>query len=562
MLTQLTIENFAIIDKLTLNLKDGMTVMTGETGSGKSVIVDALELLTGARFRKTMVKNRAYRTLVEGVFLPDQSKRDELARRGFDDEILVVTRIIDQNERSHALINGRMQTLSTIMEITRLLMDIHGQNENQSLFDRTQYLALLDRRLPQAQQHKAALEILFQKRTEAEAAEQSLAMDDAAVEREKELLSYQMSEIDALALQELDEEAINEEYDRLTNMASIKKGLQAALDALSHADASATEALSAVTRFLEPTENFDARLTALAERARNLYYEAEDLAHELDRTNESLYDDPEREDELNTLISGLTSLKRKYGKTVPDILSFREKAYARWESLTHISEEREKYRRRIAEIDQEIQKICDVLSAKRHEMAADLEERIVSELHDLNMKDAIFRIVLEKKEPAPNGQDRAAFLIRTNKASALGPLTEIASGGEMSRIMLGFKRVLADKEEIETLIFDEIDTGISGKTAQIVGEKIVDIARNRQVIVISHLPQIAALSDHHLLIEKTEGEKGVSSCVTEAVGAERVDALARLMAGRDLTEAARAQAREMIAQAEKLKIKEKNNGEQ
>ncbi|MDO5754908.1 MAG: DNA repair protein RecN [Tissierellia bacterium] len=562
MLDQLYIENFAIIDKVTVNFQKGLNVITGETGSGKSILIEALELLTGERFRKSMVKDVRRRTIVEGNFTPSEEKRRKLAERGFTEDVLTITRVIDEKGQSKAYINGRLQNLSVIGEITGELIDIHGQNENQSLMRREEYLKIIDRHDNRTMERKKKIQKILQSIGKLQKALKEFDLDPVERERERDLLHYQCRELDMLDLENFDEEELNREFDKINKTSDIQQSLSR-LENLFHGedfgDGGILSQLNDGLQEFKEVEVFDQELEELSQRMSSAYYELDDISREIGHYRSALYFDEERLHELSEKMGIFTDLKRKYGDRIDKLIEYREKIERRLNDLEDWESHSERIQKEIDAKWEKAMAFGHELHGLREDIARNLEKDILQNLKDLNMKSADFKILLEEKELSMDGYDKAEFLLKTNPGKTLYPLREIASGGEMSRIMLGLKAVLADVDELDTLIFDEIDTGISGRTAQIVGEKIMEISGSHQVIVISHLPQIAALSDHHLLIEKVEGKNESISRIRSIEKKERIEEMARLIAGVDITEITRKQAEEMLEQAESLR-KERKRG--
>lgn len=556
MLKQLTIENFAIIDHQTINFEDHLNVITGETGSGKSILMEALELICGGRFRKTMIREEGKQTLVEGVFLPSQEKRENLQSFGFSEEYLTIQRIIDPSGRSQALVNGRLVNLSVLEEMTKILIDIHGQNENQSLLQKENYPKLIDQQNLETFKIQQDLGKLLVEIHQLELEKEQFNLSEEDKERQVDLLEYQLSEMNELDLENLDLEEIEENFYRLQNMRKIQEEVSLLLNSFQGDDYENPGLLSGLNSAfsnLTSLEEVDPQVEEYREEMGNILYTTEELVRNLSSYESSLYLDEEELERLNTLLEKITNLQRKYGKNLEDIIEYRDQIKNELDEIAYYDERKEELERKIKALFEKAQRKADELTSLRKEIARDLEVQIVSNIRDLNMPYAEFQIDFQKKKLSKTGQDDIEFLLKTNKGSKFGPLQEIASGGERSRIMLGFKAVLAHVEELDTLVFDEIDAGISGRTGQVVGEKMLDLSKNHQVLVISHLPQIAALSDHHYYIEKYEENEETLSRVLKIQEKDRVEELARIIGGVKLTETTRKQALEMLDQGKKLR---------
>lgn len=556
MLKQLTIENFAIIDHQTINFEDHLNVITGETGSGKSILMEALELLCGGRFRKTMIREEGKQTLVEGVFLPSQEKRENLQSFGFSEEYLTIQRIIDPSGRSKALVNGRLVNLSVLEEMTKILIDIHGQNENQSLLQKENYPKLIDQQNLETFKIQQDLGKLLVEIHQLELEKEQFNLSEEDKERQVDLLEYQLSEMNELDLENLDLEEIEENFYRLQNMRKIQEEVSLLLNSFQGDDYENPGLLSGLNSAfsnLTSLAEVDPQVEEYLEEMGNILYTTEELVRNLSSYESSLYLDEEELERLNTLLEKITNLQRKYGKNLEDIIEYRDQIKNELDEIVYYDERKEELERKIKALFEKAQRKADELTSLRKEIARDLEVQIVSNIRDLNMPYAEFQIDFQKKKLSKKGQDDIEFLLKTNKGSKFGPLQEIASGGERSRIMLGFKAVLAHVDELDTLVFDEIDAGISGRTGQVVGEKMLDLSKNHQVLVISHLPQIAALSDHHYYIEKYEENEETLSRVLKIQEKDRVEELARIIGGVKLTETTRKQALEMLDQGKKLR---------
>ena len=560
MLKQLTIENFAIINQQTINFEDHLNVITGETGSGKSILIEALELLCGSRFRKSMIRQEGKQSLVEGVFIPKEDKREVLESLGFSDEYLTIQRIVDKSGRSTALINGRIVNLSLLEKLTKLLIDIHGQNENQSLLQRENYPKLIDRQDSKTfiLQEKIGDYLKEIDKLEEEKAEFNISEEDK--ERQIDLLEYQLSEMNELDLENIDFKKTEEEFIRLQNMRNIQEDLSE-INNLFHGDdyenLGLLSGLNLAYSNLTSLGEIDPHVNEYKEEMGNVLFTTEELSRNLSNYRNSLYLDEEELERLNSLLEKITDLQRKYGKSEEDIIEYRNKTRKQLDDFVYYDQRKEEIQEKIDDLTRKAIDEAKQLTALRKKIAKKLEIQIMENIRDLNMPNAEFQIVFKEKSLTKTGMDNIEFSLKTNKGSKFGPLQEIASGGERSRIMLGFKAVLADVDELDTLVFDEIDAGISGRTAQIVGEKILELSKNHQVLAISHLPQIAALSDHHYYIEKFEKDDETVSQIIKIEEEDRVEELARIIGGVKLTETTRKQAQEMLNQGKILREKRK-----
>lgn len=562
MLSELYIENFAIINKLNINFSNNFNVLTGETGSGKSILIEAIELLTGQRFKKDFIGKNGNRSIVEGTFyIEDKRKIEKLSEYGVypEDNLIIISRESDKKGKSTNRINGRITTLSTISNITQYLIDIHGQNENQSLLRKDNYINLIDSydKSQKVNDYLKDLKLILDERKIQEENLKKLNIDETEKDREIDLIKFQLKEIEELNLEEINEESLETEFHKLNNINDLKNETSKLLSLFEnnvYDEPSIKEMLGKSVNISENMLQYDKNWENINNTLKSIYYDIDELSHDISSYSDGLFYDEEKLFNINTIIEKLTDLKRKYGDNIPEILKYKEKISKRLIELYDIEAYRNNILLNIRKLDKDAFNIAKKITDIRKEISLHLEKEILRNLKDLNMKNAEFKISIKDIEKINyRGKDKVEFLIKTNVGQDLKPLNDIASGGELSRIMLGFKSVLANMDNIDTLIFDEIDTGISGRTAQIVGEKIMEIAKDRQVIVISHLPQIAVLADYHLLILKEQINEGTISNVKPIMDSDRIEEISRLIGGVNITDITRLQAKEMLTQAQKLK---------
>lgn len=562
MLSELYIENFAIINKLNINFSNNFNVLTGETGSGKSILIEAIELLTGQRFKKDFIGKNGNRSIVEGTFyIEDKRKIEKLSEYGVypEDNLIIISRESDKKGKSTNRINGRITTLSTISNITQYLIDIHGQNENQSLLRKDNYINLIDSydKSQKVNDYLKDLKLILDERKIQEENLKKLNIDETEKDREIDLIKFQLKEIEELNLEEINEESLETEFHKLNNINDLKNETSKLLSLFEnnvYDEPSIKEMLGKSVNISENMLQYDKNWENINNTLKSIYYDIDELSHDISSYSDGLFYDEEKLFNINTIIEKITDLKRKYGDNIPEILKYKEKISKRLIELYDIEAYRNNILLNIRKLDKDAFNIAKKITDIRKEISLHLEKEILRNLKDLNMKNTEFKISIKDIEKINyRGKDKVEFLIKTNVGQDLKPLNDIASGGELSRIMLGFKSVLANMDNIDTLIFDEIDTGISGRTAQIVGEKIMEIAKDRQVIVISHLPQIAVLADYHLLILKEQINEGTISNVKPIMDSDRIEEISRLIGGVNITDITRLQAKEMLTQAQKLK---------
>jgi DNA repair protein RecN (Recombination protein N) len=581
MLLELTIENFAIIERVAVGFGPGLTVLTGETGAGKSIMVDALNALVGARTGAEVVRTGAASARIEGVFaLPEDGSnardagpmeidplRAALAEAGIeaDDGTLILAREIQRGGRSIGRVNGRAVPTSFLEQVGRQLVDLHAQSEHVSLARRPEQLNFLDRYAGVwALRGQVAERVgeLRRVRREIEAVETQSR--DAA--RRSDLLRYQINEIEAAALREGEEEDLVQERTILSNaekLATLAADAYAALRE-SESGLAALDALGGAVSLLAELAAIDPSLEPVREAAEGALYQLEDQATAIRQYRDRVEFNPERLEQIEERLALVRTLQRKYGATVETVLDFQRQAS---EELAQIESSEERLAALRAEEDTlrgAIGRLAGELSQQRGEAAARLRTAVEGELADLSMARARFAIDLGRT-PDPEGVplaggetvafdatgvDRVEFLIAPNAGEPPKPLAKIASGGETSRIMLALKTVLSRADAIPTLIFDEVDAGIGGKTGQVVGEKLATLARRHQVVCVTHLPQIAVYGDQHLHVAKDDASGHTKTRVDPLVGEGRETEIALMLGGR-LTEASRSNARDLLTAVER-----------
>jgi len=551
MLTELRIKNFAIIDNLELKLGPGLIILTGETGAGKSIIMDAMEMLTGGRAETTVIRTDAEQAFVEGVFRLDPSiraaaheilKREELLD---DKDYVTLTREVKREGRSIARINGRTVNVSLLKELGALLVDIHGQSEHLSLLDTHAHLGLLDRFANVAaplETYRQTYQKLLAVRHELE--ELNKAQADA--ERRTEMLTYQAEEIEAAKLKAGEEEELRQERDRLANAESLAEYIQVALTVLDEGtpeSPAASDLIGEASRAMAGLAKLDTSKAEFAEQATALEDALADLVHKMQGYLEEVEFNPRRLEFVEERLDLIQNLKRKYGGEIEKIIAFGEDARAQLENINHASERIAELEAKEADLLKELAGQGGALSEKRKKTAAELGKRIEIELDDLRMAEAQFDVDFQTRPdkdgiPVENGKrlafdqtgyDQVEFLIAPNPGEGLKPLVKVASGGETSRLMLALKNVLASADQIPTLIFDEIDQGIGGRVGLVVGQKLWNLARKHQVFCVTHLPQLAAYGDeHYQVLKQIEGNRTLTR-VAPLSGEPRLLELAQML---------------------------------
>lgn len=562
MLSELFIDNFVIIKRNHIFFEEGFNVLTGETGSGKSLILESINLLLGKRADKDIVGRFAPKTVIEGVFELDEKAKNILINNGVifdeDDNKLIVNRTISQKS-STLRINGRVANLTILREISPILIDIYNQGDSNAFMNKANYIYLIDNYSNDQEtiDLRKMIKALVNQKNEYLVKYNNLNLSDEEISRERDLIKYQIEEIEKIDLFSINEEEIDEEYKKLNNINAMRESIEAAKGILDNSDYdvnSISSMLGAILSEINSFSDIDSRLSEFYDRLSAINDEVNDIYSEMDIYQESLTGDPERAQELEDLIEHIYNLKRKYGSNIDEIISYYDEISARIKELDEIEDLRDNLDSILSDIDQKLNENASKLHDIRIKKSKILEENINKSIADLNIKNGLFKIEFSKKENIDTtGADELDFLIRTNKGEDLKSLTKTASGGEISRIMLAFKEIFADFDDVDTMIFDEIDTGISGRTAQIVGEKILDLSNKRQVIAISHLPQIASLASNHILISKEDVGDFTISSTQKIEGEKRISEIARLIGGVNITDITINSAGEMLEMAEELR---------
>ncbi|WP_123040898.1 DNA repair protein RecN [Cohnella candidum] len=559
MLRELNIRNLAVIENVSVTFHEGFHVLTGETGAGKSIVIDALALAAGGRGSAEMIRHGSDRADLEALFdLPaGHPVWETLSRLGIDadpSEALIIRRELQAQGKSSARINGQNVTLAMLREVGEHLVNLHGQHEHQSLLRTDRHLEWLDQfageELAKAKaeyrQVFAQYQNVLKERKELdERSRQGMQMLD--------LYRFQLEEIENARLKPGEDESLTDERRKLSHAEKLADAVSEAYDLLYGSKGLA--ALSkALTRLQDIVKVDPAKLQPLVEQLQSSYYAAEDAAYQLRDYRETIEFNPERLAHIEQRLDLLFGLKRKYGETVEDILAYENKIRSEADRIENRDE-------RLRELESEERRLLDDLTARaaklsgfRRDAGQVLSRAIVQELEDLQMSRSVFEVKLENGPLTAAGADAAEFLLSTNPGEPPKPLAKIASGGEMSRVMLALKAIFARIDRIPVLVFDEVDTGVSGRAAQAVADKLSKLSRSCQVFSITHLPQVACMADHQYEIRKTVADSGRTvTSVQELRGPERVEELARLLGGVEVTEKTRHHAQEMLALAERQK---------
>ena len=536
MVTTLHIKNVGIIDDLSIDLNNGFNVLTGETGAGKTLIIGSLAILAGGRFSKEMIRNGEEFSYVEANFY---CPNNEVAVDGN----IIVSREIHLNGRNSCKINGRLITVNELKEFMSKIIDIHGQHDSHLILNPMQHTIYLDKFIGK-ELNESVCEYI-KKLEEYNKLKQELKNtygEDQEKERRLDLLRYQYNEIEQAKLKQNEEEELQNKHKMMQNAEKLKDNL---FEIDTNLNENAIIAISDSIRSLEKIQDCGKEYSEKLSILKNSYYDIQELARDLSYMREEVDFDENERNQIENRLDLIFSLKRKYGNTITEILEFRNKIENEINKIENLDEYHNKIKIQIKNLEQELFKIANQMSNVRTKYAETLSKKINQELKDLEMPNAKFEIKINKTERfCENGIDEVEFMICTNVGEGLKPLTKIASGGEMARIMLAIKNVLADVDEVSTLVFDEIDTGISGKASKAVAEKMKSIAELHQVICITHLPSIAARGDYNYYISKQTKENKTYTSIKLLNEDETIEEIARISSG-EVTEIAKAHAKEL-----------------
>lgn len=554
MLTHLHVKNLALIREVEIDFTEGLNILTGETGAGKSIVIGSVSLALGGKVSREMVRPGADYGLAELVFLVNREKQKEkLLELGItpeEDQVIISRKISDG--RSINKINGETVTLSQLRETASLLIDVHGQHEHQSLLQKKKHLEILDEfAKEELGPVKEKLAGAFQNWKKLKKQLQEAQMDEESRLREISLLEFETDEIGKAELVSGEDEELERRYRRMTNARKLMEAAGSAYALTGYEEESGAGAvIGRAVRELQSAASFDEELSGLASLLSDVDGLLNDFNREMSDYLTSLEFDEKEFSETEERLNLLNYLKSRYGHTLEEILAYQEKQEQRLAALQDYDRYLQDLEAQLKKAEEELQDLCAEASGIRQRYGKMLCEKIKEHLIDLNFLNVEFEMAFEElPEYTAQGKDSAEFLISTNPGEPLRPLMKIASGGELSRIMLAIKTVLADRDEIDTVIFDEIDVGISGRTAQKVSEKMMLIGRTRQVICITHLAQIAAMADSHYRIEKQVEEGETRTQIRRLSEKESIEELARILGGAEITDAVTKNAEEMRALA-------------
>jgi len=573
MLTELSIKDFAIIDEISVTFNDGLTVLTGETGAGKSIIIDAVQLLAGGRGSVEFVRHGTKKAEIEGLFIinPKNHPIYNVSKQfGIDieDEQIVLHRTITAGGKSICRVNGKLVTLAILREFGSTLIDIHSQHETQSLMHPENHIDLLDLyNRDVIMKAKEDYTHMYNELVNLENRYRKLSNNEQEMAHRLDLLEFQLQELEEASLNPNEDEILEEELSHLANFERIFTSVQDAYNAL-YGENKGLDWLNIAQQSLQDGRNYNDFLSEKAEELTSYYYNIEELSFALRNFSETLEYNPARLNEIESRLNEINRLKKKYGATVNDVLEY----------MAKIEEEIDEIKNKDSHLNRLVEQISEMkkdtfLEAKHlHDLRRRAANSLINEVHDelasLYLEKASFSIAFSPEidenaltyfENHPvkfykNGIDQIRFMISTNAGEPLRELDKVASGGELSRIMLVLKKIFSNHQGITSVIFDEVDTGVSGRVAQAIAEKIYQISRDSQVLCITHLPQVASMADTHTLIEKGENKNRTSTNLFELKPDEQVEELSRMITGTKLTETAKEHASEMLHLAENYKI--------
>ncbi|MFC0522671.1 DNA repair protein RecN [Pontibacillus salicampi] len=573
MLAELSIKDFAIIEEVSISFREGLTVLTGETGAGKSIIIDAIQLLTGGRGSAEYVRYGTKKAEIEGLFFVDNNlhkvyeKAENFGVEISEDGMLVLNRTISANGKSICRVNGKLVTLAILKEFGSTLIDIHTQHETQSLMDVDRHIELLDLydqdKIPQA---KHDYNDLYKQFESLKKRHKELSENEQEMAQRLDLLEFQYNELQEANLSPGEDEQLTEQRNQLANFERIYKSLNDAYYAL-HGEQKALDWLSLSLSSLENSSEYDDDISKKAEELSNHYYMVEELSYELRNKLDSLEFNEEELDSIESRLNEINRLKKKYGQSVDEIIELTAKIEEEIDQIKYKDTHLEKLETDMKEKAEDVALEGKHLHDLRIHAADHLRKAIQEELKDLYLEKAAFDVDFDKvqgtdKDPVvnsqhvkmgPNGYDQVKFMITTNPGEPLKDIHKVASGGELSRIMLALKRIFSKHQGVTSVIFDEVDTGVSGRVAQAIAEKIHGISSASQVLCISHLPQVAAMADTHLYIRKEVEEDRTKTIVEELSVHSKVEELSRMISGAELTETTKVHAKELLDLADKFK---------
>lgn len=558
MLLNLHVKNLALIEEVDVDFEKGLIVLTGETGAGKSLILGSVNIALGNKASKDMIRKGTDYSLVELTFSVSETCAKQLKKYDIymeEDNIITVTRKISEG-RSVSKINGETVNIKTLKNVMSLLIDIHGQHDHQSLLYTKNHLDILDKFAKDSVlELKEQIKEEYSKYTKLIKKLEEFNIDEGQKAREIEFAEYEVNEIESANLKPEEDVQVEEKFKKLSNSKEIVSALSEIYNALSYETAGGLgDIINKAVMDINSIKGMDEKISQFQTELYDIDNLCRELTSQIYDYNSGMDFNPEYVREVEERLDVINHLKLKYGNSIEEILRYKEEKEEYLEKLNNMTDEMESVKNQISELEGTLNNLCTKLSEQRKKAAKELEVLVKQALVDLNFIAVEFEIQITRKESiGENGFDNVEFMISTNPGESVKPLVKVASGGELSRIMLAIKSILATEDDIDTLIFDEIDTGISGQTAMKVAEKMAKISRNHQVICISHLSQIAAMADSHYLIKKTADENSTTTSIKKLTRQQSIEELVRINGGSGITEAGLIHATEMKDMADRTK---------
>ncbi len=551
-------KNCALVEELRLNIDKNLNILTGETGSGKSIIIDALGLCLGEKYDRSFLRKGTEKGVVEAIF---QSKNKDLIKvlndndlELDDNDLLVITRIIYSDGKSVARVNGRTVKMNVLKQIASKLIDVHGQHQTQALFNKDTHLEFLDLfGEHELEEFKTSYKEIYDEYSDVKKALNILTenKDDMQIQREIDLLKFQINEIESANLSKDEYEDLLKQRDVYRNGEKIFKNLNISYQNLYEGQVNAVDLIGNAVKELSSICEYDKSLSDYNNEIERIMYELQDISREIRNYKENINFEPYELEQIELRVDEINSLRRKYGETIEEIFDYHQNIKNRLDEILNRDERVEELKLKLNKLESRLKERAEALTSQRKIVAKQLEKVLLEELKSLNMKNVAFKVSFEQGIFTSRGMDDIEFMISFNLGEDIKPIYKVASGGEMSRFMLAFKTILADIDQIDTLVFDEIDTGISGIAAQIVGEKLSNIGKKKQIICITHLPQIAANADTHYCIEKSTDNERTFTTIKKLDKDQKRDEIARLIAGSNITEKTIEHASEIIELAKR-----------
>lgn len=559
MIKELYMRNCALIEELRVDFGSKLNILTGETGSGKSIVLEGLSLCLGGKYDRSFLRKGCDKGLVELLIYTDNKKVEDLLDEysiPYSDNELHVSRSIFEDGKSTTKLNGRTIRLADLRTIMMAIVDIHSQHQNQALYNKDVHLEFLDLYGKDAlkdsmSKYSACYEKYIEVKTKIN--ELNDNMSERELEREVDLLKYQIDEIEKANLDVDEYEILKVKYKKLSNQDKINTAILTSYDILRSGDLGVEDRIGKSLAALGPVADYDIVLEDFVEVLENIMYQLEDLDASIRSYIDKNEYNPQLLEEIQVRMDFINTMKRKYGDRIEDILDYKLEMKKRLYNIENREERRQALLKEKRIIEEDLEVIGGELTEQRMKVANLLEESLLKELGSLNMKNTKFKVIFNKVGYTSSGSDDVEFYVSFNLGENLNPLNKVASGGEMSRFMLAFKKILSDVDKIETMIFDEIDTGISGRAAQVVGEKLAEMSKYKQLICITHLPQIAAFADDHYYIEKNVENERTFTSISNLDYEDREKEIARLISGKIITEKTLEHSHEMIELAKKTK---------